>query len=496
MTVKASDTSTIDATVAAFAASVSVSFGGGSTAVGIGASLAHNRISDGTDLGDGSVDAYIATSNINAASVAVAATSQQSISALTAAVAVAISGGDGSGLGVSGAGAVALNEIDLSGQRYHRRFGDRQCRPAGHYDDADLRHHHDRRSVTVTAEDSSAIDALVAAAAVAGGFGGEDGLAVAIGVSFARNSITNPVNAAITNVLQLTTSGGAVTVAATEAAQIDAETYAAAVALSGGGTTGGAVAGGGAIAWNVIGVDTTATISGTTIGRTGNAAGDIIVTAIDSSDDQRAGRLGCRGRRHWRRGRGRRRDRRRACGKRNRQRRHADREHQSRQRQHHRQLRRHRSRRLFDPDHQCRHAGGPRPQSPAVARPAWRCRRRASPSKISSRLRSRPTSPAPARTSVTAGRIEVDAYDESQIDAVDGAAAVSASVAGEGAVSVSIGLSLAQNTIQDPVAAYIRASRHRTRPSTAPMTARCRTATSSRLRTAPSMNGPAPTTPL
>ncbi len=57
---------------------------------------------------------------------------------------------------------------------------------------------------------------------------------------------------------------------------------------------------------------------------------------------------------------------------------------------------------------------------------------------------------------MTAGRIEVDAYDELKIDAVDGAAAVSASVAGEGAVSVSIGLSLAQNTIQDPVSALIQ----------------------------------------
>src|SRR6185312_11673117 len=101
-------------------------------------------------------------------------------------------------------------------------------------------------------------DALVAAAAVAGGFGGENGYAVAIGISFARNAITNPVNAAITNVLSLTTSGGAVQVTASEAARIHAESYAAAVAVGAGGTSGVAVAGGGSLAFNIIGVDTTA----------------------------------------------------------------------------------------------------------------------------------------------------------------------------------------------------------------------------------------------
>ena len=103
-------------------------------------------------------------------------------------------------------------------------------------------------------------------------------------MSFARNAITNPVNAAITNVAQLNTSGGAVQVTAAEAARINAESYAAAVAVGVGGTTGLAIAGGGSIAWNIIGVDTTANISGTDIGTSLNQAGDIIVTAVDSSE--------------------------------------------------------------------------------------------------------------------------------------------------------------------------------------------------------------------
>ena len=56
---------------------------------------------------------------------------------------------------------------------------------------------------------------------------------------------------------------------------------------------------------------------------------------------------------------------------------------------------------------------------------------------------------------ITAGRVAVDAYDQSWINATDGAAAVSASFGGEAGVAVSVGLSLAQNTINDPVSAYI-----------------------------------------
>ena len=284
VTVQATDTSSIHATVAAFAAAVSVSLESSGTAVAIGASLAHNRISDGTDLGNGSVDAYIATSNINAGAIAVTATSQQTITALTAAAALALSGGDNSGLGVSGAGAVALNEINLNVNAsidgsHDDTAGLPGINTAATYSIAST-------GVTVSAADTSSIDALVAAAAVAGGFGGESGYAVAIGIAFARNAITNPVNAAITNVSSLTTSGGAVQVTASEAARIHAESYAAAVAVGGGGTSGVAVAGGGSLAFNIIAVDTTANIAGSNIGSASpsNKAGDVIVTAIDSSE--------------------------------------------------------------------------------------------------------------------------------------------------------------------------------------------------------------------
>ena len=415
VSVKAADTSSIDATVAAFAASVAVSLGAGSTGVAIGASLAHNRISDGTDLGDGSVDAYIATSTINAASIAVSATSQQSISALTAAAAVALSGGDGTGLGVSGA-AVALNEINLSvNASIDGSAADSKGLPSNATTPATY-NITTTGPVTVNAADASSIDALVAAAAVAGGFGGEDGFAVAIGVSFARNAITNPVNAAITNVKQLNTGGGAVQVEATEAAQINAQTYAVAVALAGGGDTGAGIAGGGAIAWNIIGVDTTANISGTTIGAT-TLAGDVIVTAIDSSEinAQVAAVAAAVGRR--RQHRGRRRDRRGACRKRDRQRRNAVGDHRFHR---HRQHRRGRGGRLFDPDHRRRYVG----RGGGGFRRRRHRRRRLRPrsrSKTSFLWRSPPISTTTVRPSPPAASPSMP-MTNLRIDAVDGAA--------------------------------------------------------------------------
>ena len=451
VTVEASDTSSIDATVAAVAATVSISGGSSGTGVAIGVSLAHNRISDGTDLGgNGSVNAYIATSNIDAGAITVGATSQQTISALTAAAAVAVSGGDQSGLGVSGAGAIALNEINLAvNASIDGSATDVAGLPGATTTATDTII---STGVSVTASDSSSIDALVAAGAVSGGFGGESGFAVAIGVSFARNAITNPVNADITNVKSLTTSGGAVVVTATEAAQIDAETFAAAVSVAGGGTTGGAIAGGGAIAWNIIGVDTTANITGSTISN----AGDVLVTAVDSSSINAqvaavAAAVGIGGTT----GVGV------ALG-------------------------------VSLAENEIDAGGGSGSgvltasivNSSIASSGAVDVEAYSTQSIVADTLAGAVAISGGGTTGVavagagvfvenlitlgitadisgtgsqtiTAGRVAVDAYDQAQISAVDGAAAVSASFAGEGAVSVAIGLSIAQNTINDPVSAYI-----------------------------------------
>ena len=139
--------------------------------------------------------------------------------------------------------------------------------------------------MTVAASDTSTITATAGAAGVAGGFGGEAGVAVAIGLSIAKNQISDPVTAYITDVSLLKTGGGAVNVTATEGAGIAATSVAAAVSLAIGGAAGVAVAGGGASAENIIEAETTAYISASTLGTTGsgNQVGAVRVEATDTS---------------------------------------------------------------------------------------------------------------------------------------------------------------------------------------------------------------------
>ena len=75
------------------------------------------------------------------------------------------------------------------------------------------------------------------------------------------------------------TASGAVTVAASEQAQIKAISVAAAISLAAGGTGGVALSGGGATAQNLIGVDTSASIRSSTLASVGSLA----VTARDTS---------------------------------------------------------------------------------------------------------------------------------------------------------------------------------------------------------------------
>ncbi len=276
LTVAATNSSTIDATVAAV--SGTVSFGGeNGTGVGIGASLAHNRIGDGTDTGTGEVEATITDSTIDSDGINVQATSSQDLSSLVAAGSVALSGGGEAGTGVAGAGAFAFNEVALT-------IDATIDGGTGGTPDTATADITTQGAVAVAASDVATIDADVLAGSVAGGFGGESGDAVAIGVSFARNSITDPVTAYIENVPSLQTGGGAVSVTAQESASIDATAAAVAIAVSVGGENAAGVAGGGALAANFIDASTEAFISDTTLGQSGGSqVGSVTVAATDSS---------------------------------------------------------------------------------------------------------------------------------------------------------------------------------------------------------------------
>ena len=176
--------------------------------------------------------------------------------------AAAIAGGGSAGVGVSGAGVSDLNTISVNTAGYRRRGGGTIT----------------TGGVIVAASDASTINAIVGAASIAGGFGGAAGVAVSIGISIARNTIDDSVAAYIAGVGSLSSGGNAVSVTATEGADISAIAVTASFAAGGGGAAGVAVSGGGALANNIIGVDTQAYISGSTL----TSVGDVTVGATET----------------------------------------------------------------------------------------------------------------------------------------------------------------------------------------------------------------------
>ena len=262
VTVKAADTSVIEATVASIAASVAA---GGSNGVGvaIGVSFALNRISDGTASGQGSVEADIVGSSITASGpVDVGAQAAETIDAVTEAAAVGLGGGGTTGVAVSGAGVGDINQSDVA---IKATVSGGSIRAGG---------------VTVEASDTSSIEAFAGAAALSGAVGGTAGVGVAVGVSIAENDIHDPVSASITGVTSITTPPGAgVEVTAFEDATIEAMTVAASASISGGGTAGVSVAAAGASALNFIDDATTAVIFNSSL----TSGGGVSVVAMDNS---------------------------------------------------------------------------------------------------------------------------------------------------------------------------------------------------------------------
>jgi hypothetical protein len=104
--------------------------------------------------------------------------------------------------------------------------------------------------VTLTADDTSDIDATVAAVSLAAAFG-VVGVAISIGVSLAENTITNQVEAYIINADNVTARNGSIILGAVEDASISADSVAASLSVSIG-LGGNAFSGAGANAFNTI----------------------------------------------------------------------------------------------------------------------------------------------------------------------------------------------------------------------------------------------------
>ncbi|MBC8506768.1 MAG: hypothetical protein H8D34_18030, partial [Chloroflexi bacterium] len=131
----------------------------------------------------GEVMAYISNSSVNAlVDLLLTALATQTIDAIILAAGVAIAGSGKSGKSVSVAGVYAENRIKEYIKAYINGDG-----PTGI----------SAESITLTADDGSAISAIAGAASIAGSFAGEDGISVSIGLSIAINEITNWIDAFI-----------------------------------------------------------------------------------------------------------------------------------------------------------------------------------------------------------------------------------------------------------------------------------------------------------
>ncbi len=136
----------------------------------------------------------------------------------------------------------------------------------------------DAGSVTVEASDASSIDADSGSAAIAVAVGvAAVGLSVALGAGLSVNNVGNDVEATIDG--STVSSTGGVSVEATSTTSITAFSFGIAGAVAGGAGGGGALAGAGSGSGAFIGNTTKALISDSTV----DAGGDVTVTATDSA---------------------------------------------------------------------------------------------------------------------------------------------------------------------------------------------------------------------
>ena len=274
ISVKATGDSEIKALI--LAAAATLSFGGNSgVGASIGAAVAINRIGgwtleeeeengqmlptgDATLATDGAsgVRAFLKNTSVEGSGgFSVAASSEGLIDARVAAGSFAIGGGGTTGGGVAVAGVYTMNVIAVATQAYVDNT------PASDTETKDIA----ADAISVTASDTSDIDVVAGAAAVAGGFGGTTGVAVSIGFAMAQNTIANNVAAYLETIDTVRARDGNLALSATSDASINATAATASLSVAIGGTTGISFSGGGAIALNDISTDTNAYIDNSTV---------------------------------------------------------------------------------------------------------------------------------------------------------------------------------------------------------------------------------------
>ncbi len=229
LSVTANDNSVINS--AAGAGALSAAFGSKSKAAAVGVAVAVNDIKN-------NVRAKAVNSTLSAGStVNLTADAAPKMKATTVGGAIAAGADGGTGGSLAGAGAAGINTI--GGTIEASVQGSTNSSVAG------------GTGINISAMDRSAITSNVVGASVAAsGTGGSSG-ALAIGVSIARNEISNVVNA-FADGLSLQTGAGDIRIAVNEAAAVSATSVAASLSIAGAGSNAVALSGGGAEAINSI----------------------------------------------------------------------------------------------------------------------------------------------------------------------------------------------------------------------------------------------------
>lgn len=256
--VKARDARTVKGSVEASATSVAVSLTETAPAFAIGLAYAENFIGYGIDFTRNPVAvlARITHSGIVAqGDVTLTAEADGVVEAAVHATAVGIGLSTGSGFALSGSGLAAFNRV---GMDVAATLDGARVSATGH-------------ALVVSASDTAKIASDTGAVAVTGALTGGSAVTISIGVSYGDNLVDNRVTAALINLASGALDLGSIAVQAEDSSTIEVEAtalgLAAGVAF---GSAGVAVGGGGAIAQNRILGATAAVVSDSDIDGVGN----------------------------------------------------------------------------------------------------------------------------------------------------------------------------------------------------------------------------------
>jgi hypothetical protein len=258
-----------NADISAIVATSSMAAGGGGTVgagVSIGVSVARNLF--GLSASPSLIQAFAERSSIDAAgALTFEALANNSVDASVVAGSAAISGSSVGAVGLSGAGVSAENVINVHTQSFIDNAMISGGSTPGAWDIiAD--------TFSLTARDTSTINALAGAATLAASFAGVGSVAISVGTSLGTNEISSQTEAYITAARNVTTTGGDVTLNAIDQSTISSTSDAVSIAATG---IGVALSGTGADATNTILTKTNAHIDNSSI----HSALDVTVSASD-----------------------------------------------------------------------------------------------------------------------------------------------------------------------------------------------------------------------